>query len=61
MYIYEVFVLKLLIIHFINRLQEFLTKQKMKLCGENAGYGGSCITDYDVVDLWRLYLEVRPS
>ena len=45
-----------------SRLQDFLNKHNvMKLCGENAGYGGNCITDHDIVNLWRLYLEVRPD
>ena len=44
----------------ICRLHDFLSKQRLKLCGENAGYGGNCITDHDTVNLWRLYLEVLP-
>lgn len=40
------------------RLHDFLSKKRLKLCGESAGYGGNCITDHDTVNLWRLYLEV---
>lgn len=45
---------------YLCRLHDFLKEKSLKLCGENAGYGGTCITDHDTVNLWRLYLEVLP-
>ena len=28
------------------------------MCGENAGYGGNCVSEHDKANLWRLHLEV---
>ena len=41
----------------MQRLKYFLVKNSVKICGENAGFGGNCITEQDVVNLWRLHIE----
>ena len=41
-----------------NRLQSFVLEGRLKVCGENTGFGGKCITNSDIANLWRLYLEV---
>ncbi len=36
-----------------------MSQHKLKMCrAANAGYGGKCITQKDVDDLWHLYIEV---
>lgn len=39
------------------RLQNFLNSTHLKQCS-NSGFGGSCITDPIISDLWHLHYEV---
>ena len=44
---------------FVCRLTEIVRNRMLNTCGENTiGFGGSCISDSDTANLWRLYLEV---
>ena len=41
------------------RLQQFISQHRLKMCGEhNAGYGGKCVTQSDINELWNLCMEV---
>ena len=44
----------------IYRLDHFIADDNLQRCGENAGFGGKCLTQLDVEELWRLHREVRP-
>ena len=43
-----------------HRLRSMMSQHKLKMCKtDNAGYGGKCITQKDIEDLWNLYIEVH--
>ena len=35
-----------------------MQSQGLKFCSENAGFGGDCLAQSDIDDLWRLHYEV---
>jgi hypothetical protein len=36
-----------------------MSKHKLKMCvPDNAGYGGKCVTQDNMEDMWSLYTEV---
>lgn len=41
------------------RLGEFLDYHKLQKCGENAGFGGKCLTQLTIDELWRLFEEEK--
>ena len=43
---------------FSNRLNQFTEYQGLRRCGENAGFGGKCLAQLDVDELWRAFNEV---
>ena len=40
------------------RLEQFSKDQNYPVCGENANFGGKCITAAIAEELWKFYYEV---
>jgi len=44
---------------FFFRLQHFCKEQKLEICGEKASFGGTCLTQLHIDELWRVHDEVH--
>lgn len=48
-----------LVITFYNRLQRYMLVNDKEYCSEeHVGFGGNCITNEEIRDLWLSYIEV---
>ena len=42
----------------IIRLDQFCKQHQLEICGEKASFGGTCLTQSHIDELWRLHDEV---
>ena len=45
----------------VIRLVQFCKQYKLEICGEKASFGGTCLTQSHIDELWRLHDEVHTA